>query len=115
MTFIKTVPKPFISPVDKIHQQLFNNIIDSCCEIWGVNKDYLFARRRISDAVTMRGIIVTLLHKKYSRISLSLLGIFLGGYDHTTIIHLLRTTEERLDIKDALTLAYYEPVKHLAE
>ena len=65
-------------------------IIEEECGKRGVKVKDLLSRRRTKNLVTLRRYIAKRI-KAETYLSLGEIGIELGGRDHTTILHLLRT------------------------
>lgn len=65
------------------------------CREWGVSKVDLLSARRTEDVVVPRQAAMFLARRLGSR-SLPEIGHRFGGRDHTTVIHAVRKTEERM-------------------
>ena len=67
-------------------------ILDIVCRHFGVQKEEIASASRKRHRVLPRHIVCKLL-KDYTRLSLKDIGWFMGGRDHSTIIHSIRAIE----------------------
>jgi len=82
-------------------------IIKVVSETTGVSIDFIKAKDRHRHIVEARHITSVLL-KKYTKYSLSMIGQILGLKDHATVIHAINKHEDRLCINDKKYIELYE-------
>lgn len=78
----------------------FDAIVQAVADHFGLRPGDLTGKRRHAEVVQARGIAL-LLGRRLTGHSLEALGGMVGGRDHTTVLHALRTTEQRI-AKDPL-------------
>lgn len=74
-------------------------IIESVCGYFGVTHEVLKKKNRLRERVIARHLICYFL-RKYTNTTLFDVGQLIGGRDHTTVIHGVRTVTDFLHIKD---------------
>ena len=84
-----------------------DRILAAVAARFGLRPADLVGKRRDREASTARGLAL-LLARRLAGHRLQELGGMVGGRDHTTVLHALKATEERLAADPALRLAYDE-------
>ena len=69
-------------------------IIDVVCDHFGITRDMMLSKSRSNDIAKPRQIVMYLC-KNMTNLSLDTIGSHLGGRDHATVIHGVRTMTER--------------------
>ena len=69
-------------------------IIDVVCDHFGITRDMMLSKSRSNDIAKPRQIVMYLC-KNMTNLSLDMIGSHLGGRDHATVIHGVRTMSER--------------------
>jgi len=82
-------------PVEAAPQLTIQNIIDAVTEFYGVKLADLQSKRR-HRSITIPRQICMYLARKRTRYSLEEIGGYFGGRDHTTVMHAIRTTDDRM-------------------
>lgn len=103
---VPPAPKP--KPIDSEY------IIDTIIRIEDVNKYKIFGRNRKRELVFARQLICWFL-KRYTKLTLKAIGDLMGGRDHTTVIHSIKTINDLHDSDPAirnLLLFYDKKFKH---
>ena len=72
-------------------------VLDTVCAYFSVDKDILLGRRRDKETALARQVAMYLLHEE-ANLSLTTIGRFLGGKDHTTVLHACRRITSKLDV-----------------
>lgn len=76
-----------------------NDIINKVSEIYGHSPSMVCGQLRWKKLVEARMIIAHILRNdKYLEMSLKSIGFMLGRRDHTTIIHSIRSIEDRIEV-----------------
>jgi chromosomal replication initiator protein len=76
-----------------------NDIINKVSEIYGHSPSMVCGPLRWKKLVEARMIIAHILRNdKYLEMSLNSIGFMLGRRDHTTIIHSIRSIEDRIEV-----------------
>jgi chromosomal replication initiator protein len=79
-------------------QLTIQNIIDAVTSFYGVKLADLQSQRR-HRSITVPRQVCMFLARKRTRYSLQEIGGYFGGRDHTTVMHAIRATEDRMDIE----------------
>jgi chromosomal replication initiator protein len=79
-------------------QLTIQNIIDAVTQYYGVKLSDLQSKRRHRSITVPRQVCMYLARKR-TRYSLEEIGGYFGGRDHTTVLHAIRTTEDRMSIE----------------
>ena len=70
-------------------------------EVYNEKKVNFMSKNRKQNNVIVRNIVMYLLHNTFKNIvSLKEIGNFVGGKDHSTVIHSISKTQDMIDIKD---------------
>ena len=70
-------------------------------EVYNETKVNFMSKNRKQNNVIVRNIVMYLLHNTFKNIvSLKEIGNFVGGKDHSTVIHSISKTQDMIDIKD---------------
>ncbi|MEX2672452.1 MAG: chromosomal replication initiator protein DnaA [Phycisphaeraceae bacterium] len=77
-------------------QLTIQNIIDAVTTFYGVKLADLQSKRRHRSITVPRQVCMYLARRR-TRYSLEEIGGYFGGRDHTTVMHAIRTTEQRMD------------------
>lgn len=77
----------FISPIEK-----------------RVYKHDILGQRRNRHVVNLRQLFCYIVKVRHPKITLEVISEFLGGRDHTTVVHSLKTIQGLIDIKDEETI-----------
>lgn len=80
---------------------LISDIIEVVCEYFDISEMELLSQRRTKEIITARHTTYWLC-KETTPHSFPQIGRFLGGYDHTTILHGYRRICERIETEEAL-------------
>lgn len=80
---------------------LFQKFADAVCPIVGCTPKGLTSQSRKEYLVRARGYI-SLLMRLYTPATLLQIANMLGGRDHTTIIHIVRTIKSRIELEDQI-------------
>jgi chromosomal replication initiator protein len=75
---------------------MVDEIVWEVCLSFGCTKTELFARRRNRDVVCRRGIAMSLCSKLTTRSTVEI-GRRLGGFDHSTVLNIVRKLRPYLD------------------
>jgi len=75
---------------------MLDEIVQEVCLSFGCSKTELFARRRNRDVVYRRGIAMSLCSKLTTRSTVEI-GRRLGGFDHSTVLNIVRKLRPYLD------------------
>ena len=78
-------------------QLTIQNIIDAVTSYYGVKLADLQSKRR-HRSITMPRQVCMYLARKRTRYSLEEIGGYFGGRDHTTVLHAIKTTDDRMSI-----------------
>lgn len=79
--------------------ETLENVAKVVCEETQVDMDLIRKRTRKRRVVTARHLIA-FFARKCTRLSLSEIGVFLGGVDHTTVIHAANHIQDLLDTRN---------------
>ncbi len=79
-------------------QLTIQNIIDAVTSFYGVKLADLQSKRRHRSITVPRQVCMYLARKR-TRYSLEEIGGYFGGRDHTTVMHAIRTTEDRMEME----------------
>ncbi|MBQ9202919.1 MAG: chromosomal replication initiator protein DnaA [Prevotella sp.] len=79
-----------------------DDILERVCGHYGVSQQQVVGRSRKRDYVLVRQISMYLA-QKYTKMTASRIGQFIGGRDHSTVIHSCSTIEQRLKIDKAFS------------
>jgi chromosomal replication initiator protein len=79
-------------------QLTIQNIIDAVSNFYGVKLAELQSKRRHRSITVPRQVCMYLARKR-TRYSLEEIGGYFGGRDHTTVLHAIKTTEDRMSIE----------------
>jgi chromosomal replication initiator protein len=79
-------------------------VLDVTAEHFGLTVEHLAVRRRHHKLVHRRQVAMYVARKVTGR-SLPFIAEKLGGFDHTTILHGVRTVQARIDAGDAKTIS----------
>jgi hypothetical protein len=82
--------------------ELARRIVDEVATKHGFTPEELFARRRQNALVVARHEVMWRLKREATAWSLPQIGRYLGGMDHTSVLHGVRRHQERLDAGTAL-------------
>lgn len=83
----------FLFPTNRIDAE---KIIDAVCNVMKIERWQLNVRTRVRLIVESRQMAMYLI-KKHTSMSLKEIGIKMGGYDHTTVIHSITTMQNLLE------------------
>lgn len=78
------------------------DIVDAVCQYYNIAMSELLERKRNCEVVLARQMGMTLSKHYFEHISLKTIGIFYGDFDHTTVIHSIRTISNRCDTEDKI-------------
>ncbi len=84
----------------RVNQVTLQNIIDVVTRYYNVKLQDLQSRRRHKSVTEPRQVCMWLARKR-TRFSLEEIGGYFGGRDHTTVMHSIRTTDERAAVDAA--------------
>ncbi|MBI1372036.1 MAG: chromosomal replication initiator protein DnaA [Phycisphaera sp.] len=82
-------------PLETAPQLTIQNIIDAVTDFYGVKLADLQSKRR-HRSITIPRQVCMYLARKRTRYSLEEIGGYFGGRDHTTVMHAIRTTDDRM-------------------
>ncbi len=85
-------------------------VLTAVCNASGFTEAELRGRSRAHDIARSRQVACFLMRGQ-SRYSVIKIGHFLGGRDHTTILHAIKTVREKLDQGDEFTTTIYLDAK----
>jgi hypothetical protein len=92
-----TLPKPIRPPAaPHAPTSMVDEIVREVCLSFGCSKTELFARRHNRDVVYRRGIAMSLCSKLTTRSTVEI-GRRLGGFDHSTVLNIVRKLRPYLD------------------
>jgi chromosomal replication initiation ATPase DnaA len=86
-------------------------LVKNCCEIWGIDAYELKYRTRKREAVIRRKILALVL-KQRTLLTLKEIGYEIG-YDHTNVIHAIKSCQDLIDTNDKIIEPFYAPIKYL--
>lgn len=87
-------------------------IVEVVCTVVGISYEQFYSRIRKPKFVSARAISSAIM-RKHLHIKLKDIGKALGGYDHTSVIHLLRTMDDRIETEQAEREWWYESLTRL--
>lgn len=90
-----------LAPGSKINQPSMQTILDSVVRYYDVKLTDLVGKRRHKSVVLPRQVCMWLA-RRHTRYSLEEIGGYLGGRDHTTVLHAVRTVTARSTMDDSL-------------
>ncbi len=96
-----------LKPVAPAATASFDRIVQAVADRFGLRPADLASKRRHAEIVQARGLAL-LLGRRLTGHSLDALGGMVGGRDHTTVLHALRTTEARVAADPELLRAVNE-------
>lgn len=99
-----------IEDIAKTKNELKRIIIDTMCNITEMDESDLYTKKRDADKVCLRFAVAVLLHST-NRFSLVEIGRILGGRDHTSVIHAIRSVKNRIETKDERFKPFYEAMR----
>lgn len=77
-----------------------NDIINKVCEIYGISPSLALGKLRWKKLVECRHIIIHILRNdRYLNMSYKTIGNVVGGRDHTTVIHALKSVENYISVE----------------
>jgi chromosomal replication initiation ATPase DnaA len=88
------------------------DLIEQCCQCWNVKKEEVCNGSKKRHIVAMRSLIQHFL-KTTTQTTLQNIGLLVGGFHHTTVIHNVENVKHFLANNDHLVNKYFEPIKHL--
>lgn len=80
------------------------SIADAVCKYYNLSFEEVISKNRSRELVDARHIIAYLSVSYYKIATLKSVGNYLGGRDHTTIIHSIRLVKNMIDVGDKLFL-----------
>ena len=89
-------------------------ILYAVCSHFGITPDTLRKRSRKREIVLPRSILCYML-KNTTDLSYSQIGIFIGGFDHTTVMHSVKTAENDIATNIGIMLIYNEIIGSLKD
>lgn len=78
-----------------------DQIITTTCEYFNVREEDVFGKSRKADIVIVRQVSMYLAHK-HTKLTASKIGIYVGGRDHATVLHGIKTIDGRLKVDKEL-------------
>jgi len=87
-------------------------VVAAVCQVTGFTLATLFGRQRSVRIVRPRQIACFML-SRLTKCSLVEVGVYMGGRDHTTVIHSLRVVQQKLDDGDPYTCTIYREAKRV--
>ena len=96
-----------LTAIAPLAQASFDRIVQAVAERFDLRPADLASKRRHAEIVQARGLAL-LLGRKLTKYSLDALGGMVGGRDHTTVMHALRSTEARVAADPELQRAVSE-------
>ena len=76
-------------------------IIDCACECFDIREEDLYGKSRKANIVTVRQMSMYLAHK-HTKLTTSKIGLYVGGRDHATVLHGIKTITGRLKVEKEL-------------
>lgn len=77
-----------------------SDIIDRACSYFEITFNELIRRKRYRSLVEKRQMLLCLLRDN-SSMSLTEIGVMFGGFDHTTVIHSVKTISNLVEVEDS--------------
>ena len=107
-TEMKCLPSPYAFAGMKRGKEVstqirVSHIIDAICEEYSTTLESISILTRDRDKVECRKMIMLFL-RKFTTMSLKQVGNYLGGFDHTTVIHGIKTINNRIDTEELLAV-----------
>lgn len=105
----------WIAPIRVRRELTPNSIIDAGCTAFGLTRLALMKRNRKREFVQKKYVIMHVIKKKLSKVSVTKIGE-LFGVDHTTVVHALRRIKDDLSIdayRDETMLLINKVLAHL--
>lgn len=78
-----------------------DQIITCTCEHFNVREEDVFGKSRKANIVTVRQMSMYLAHK-HTKLTAGKIGIYVGGRDHATVLHGIKTIDGRLKVEKEL-------------
>ena len=75
-----------------------DDIMEKVCQHYGVTQQQVYSKSRKRDYVQVRQVSMYLA-QKYTKMPASRIGQFIGGRDHSTVLHSCNTVEQRLKVE----------------
>lgn len=107
-----------VKGVDDLHvaDNQMLDIVLKCCQKWGVPYATIQSPLRKQTMVAKRQVLSLVLFTLYEKkVSLKRMAHLTGLGDHSGFIHNLKRANELRDIKDALFMQYYLPIKSVID
>lgn len=95
-----------------MNKNVANKILYDSCNFLEVHPSKVFERRRKPNQVLIRYMIFKIL-KLETSMSLGEIGDFMGGYDHTTVIHGIRKIEDLCETESFINKQFNELHQHI--
>ena len=89
-------------------------ILATVCEVAGESRESILGRRTAIHLARPRQVACYLIQEYRPRLSLPQIGHFMGGKDHTTVIHAIRRIRALLEHDDFTQQLYHEVKRRLA-
>lgn len=87
-------------------------IIESTCEYFDIKQDEIYGKSRKSNVVLVRQMSMYLA-QKHTKMTASKIGVLIGNRNHATVIHSVKTIDERLKVDNKLRKSFEELEKKL--
>ena len=87
-------------------------LIDKCCEIWGIESDLVRSKGREKRRTNLRSLLCYLIKVKWPAISQARISVIFK-VDHTSVVWSIKKTKDHLSVKDEFMTTHYEMVKHI--
>ncbi|RYZ49917.1 MAG: hypothetical protein EOP49_15190 [Sphingobacteriales bacterium] len=105
MTMIQNKVHPYVYVGIKSNEIMYNSIspygiIDVICDYFTLNRASIFIRTRKLSIARPRQIAMYFMYRKKG-MTMKLIGEVFGGYDHSTVVHSVRTVENDMDTNPA--------------
>lgn len=84
------------APPDTVYEPTIQTIIGVICDFYGIRLADLQSKQR-NRSIALPRHMCMYFARKCTRLSLEEIGGFFGGRDHTTVMHAVKTVEERLE------------------
>lgn len=79
------------------HPLTIDDILEKVCQHYGVSQQHVFSKSRKREFVQVRQVAMYLA-QKHTKMPASRIGQFIGGRDHSTVLHSCNTIEQRLKV-----------------